>query len=134
MFMRYSVYRDFDNVQQELASKCPTLVLVTSRDEFYKSLAAFGAEKNGMGPIHHKISMSNANGDIKKDTIQNFLRGSNKNLTLQQKEGVRQKLISTNRKVFEREYASVQSLTALFAFDIKLVDLTTMHECGASGF
>ena len=31
-----------------------------------------------------------------------------------------------------KEHASVESLTALFAFDIKLVDFTTMHECGAS--
>ncbi len=85
-----------------------------------------------MGPIHHKISMSNSDGDIKLDTIQNFLRGGNRILTGQQKEAVKQQLISTNRKVFEREHASVESLTALFAFDIKLVDLTTMHECGAS--
>jgi hypothetical protein len=127
-----SIYRNFDTVKLELAAKCPSLVLITSRTAFYDSLSAFDLERNGMGPIHHKISMSNSNGDIKIDTIQNFLRGSNKNLTGQQKEGVRQKLISTNRKVFEREHASVESLTALFASDIKLVDLTTMHECGAS--
>jgi hypothetical protein len=45
-------------------------------------------------PIHHKISTSNSDGDIKLDTIQNFLRGGNMILTDQQKEAVRQQLIS----------------------------------------
>jgi hypothetical protein len=54
--------------------------------------------------------------------------GYNTNLTGHQKEGVRQKLISTNRKVFEREHASVESLTALIATHLTS-SLSTLRLC-----
>ena len=129
---RSSKYRDFDTVKQEVETECSTLILMTTREDFDASVQAFDLKKTGMGPKKNKISMANADGQIRTDTISNFLKGYNRNLTGQQKEEVRQQLISTNRKVFEREHASVESLVSMFAFDIKLVDLTTMHECGAS--
>ncbi len=82
--------------------------------------------------------MTNADGDVKIDTIQNFLRGGNRILTTQQKEEVRQNLVETNRLVFVREQVSIQDLKGVFADDapppgygsIKIIDITTLQECG----
>jgi hypothetical protein len=127
---RYSKYRDFDTVKQELETECSTSILMTTREDFDASVEAFDLKKTGMGPKKNKISMANADGQIRTDTISNFLKGYNRNLTGQQKEEVRQQLVATNRLVFVREQVSIQDLKCVFADDIEIVDLTTMQECG----
>jgi len=127
--MSYSVYRNFDTVRRELSLKCPTLILKTTREDFDASVEAFDLKKTGMGPRKNKITMSNADGDVATDSISNFLNHANQILTIQQKEEVRQKLVVTNRLVFVREHASVEKLTSLFAFDIKLSCLSTLQLC-----
>jgi hypothetical protein len=39
--MSYSVYQNFDTVRQELSLKCPTLILMTTREDFDASVEAF---------------------------------------------------------------------------------------------
>ena len=76
--MSYSVYRNFDTVRQELSLKCPTLILMTTREDFDASVEAFDLKKTGMGPKKNKILMSNADGDVATDSISNFLNHSKK--------------------------------------------------------
>ena len=126
--------------------KCPTLILLTTREEFDASVEAFDLKKTGMGPKKNKILMSNADGDVATDSISNFLNHSNQILTTQQKEEVKQKLVVTNRLVFVRDQVTIQDLKGVFADDapppgygsapppgygsIKIVDITTLQECG----